>query len=245
MSPPTQPLRFWGNRSWATLLLLLLTLTSTATRAAPESYSALADLQKASIEATKDIAATVSDTSGAAKILVLGDSISAGYGMNIDDGWVNLMNQALAQRESRWQLINASISGETTTGGLRRLPELLQQHQPDIVVLELGGNDGLRGYPTTKISSNLLAMTDLVRGANAKPIIITMRIPANYGLRYTRAFEQVFADVAEQSEAALVPFLFEAFALDPELMQDDGIHPTAKAQPLLVDGFLPYLEPLM
>lgn len=179
------------------------------------------------------------------KILVLGDSISAGYGMNIENGWVSLMNQTLAQRESNWQLINASISGETTIGGLNRLPELLQQHAPQIVVLELGGNDGLRGYPTTNILNNLLTMTELVTNSGAKPIIITMRIPPNYGPRYTRAFEKAFVDAADISGAALVPFLFEALAADDELMQDDGIHPTEKAQPLLVEGFLPYLEPLM
>ena len=178
-------------------------------------------------------------------ILVLGDSISAGYGMNIEDGWVSLMNQTLIQRESNWRLINASVSGETTTGGLYRLPELLQEHSPQIVVLELGGNDGLRGYPTNKILNNLLAMTELVLNAGAKPVIITMRIPPNYGPRYTRGFEAVFAEAAKQSGAALVPFLFEALAVSEDLMQDDGIHPTAKAQPILVEGFLPYLEPLM
>jgi len=180
-----------------------------------------------------------------AAILVLGDSISAGYGMNIEDGWVSLMNQTLIQRESNWRLINASVSGETTTGGLYRLPELLQEHSPQIVVLELGGNDGLRGYPTNKILNNLLAMTELVLNAGAKPVIITMRIPPNYGPRYTRGFEAVFAEAAKQSGAALVPFLFEALAVSDDLMQDDGIHPTAKAQPILVEGFLPYLEPLM
>jgi acyl-CoA thioesterase-1 len=180
-----------------------------------------------------------------AAILVLGDSISAGYGMNIEDGWVSLMNQTLIQRESNWRLINASVSGETTTGGLYRLPELLQEHSPQIVVLELGGNDGLRGYPTNKILNNLLAMTELVLNAGAKPVIITMRIPPNYGPRYTRGFEAVFAEAAKQSGAALVPFLFEALAVNDDLMQDDGIHPTAKAQPILVEGFLPYLEPLM
>jgi acyl-CoA thioesterase-1 len=178
-------------------------------------------------------------------VLVLGDSISAGYGMNIDDGWVNLMNQTLAERESDWRLINASVSGETTTGGLKRLPELLHEHSPKIVVLELGGNDGLRGYPTAKILDNLLAMTELVISAGAKPVIITMRIPPNYGPRYTRGFEAVFAEAAQQSGAALVPFLFEALAVSDDLMQDDGIHPTAKAQPILVDAFLPYLEALM
>ena len=178
-------------------------------------------------------------------ILVLGDSISAGYGMNVDDGWVNLMNQTLRQRELAYRMVNASISGETTVGGLRRLPDLLQEHAPSIVVIELGGNDGLRGYPTTKILDNLLTMTDLVKAAGAQPVIITMRIPPNYGPRYTRAFEQVFADAAEQSKATLVPFLFEELAVDARMMQDDGIHPTAKAQPLLVEGFLPFLLDLM
>ena len=178
-------------------------------------------------------------------ILVLGDSISAGYGMNVDDGWVNLMNQTLRQRELAYRMVNASISGETTVGGLKRLPGLLQEHAPSIVVIELGGNDGLRGYPTTKIMDNLLTMTDLVKAAGAQPIIITMRIPPNYGPRYTRAFEQVFADAAEQSKATLVPFLFEELAVDEQMMQDDSIHPTAKAQPLLVEGFLPYLLDLM
>jgi acyl-CoA thioesterase-1 len=178
-------------------------------------------------------------------ILVLGDSISAGYGMNVDDGWVNLMNQTLRQRELAYRMVNASISGETTVGGLKRLPDLLQEHAPSIVVIELGGNDGLRGYPTTKILDNLLTMTDLVKAAGAQPVIITMRIPPNYGPRYTRAFEQVFADAAEQSKATLVPFLFEELAVDAQMMQDDGIHPTAKAQPLLVEGFLPFLLDLM
>ena len=184
-------------------------------------------------------------TSGISSILVLGDSISAGYGMNVDDGWVNLMNQTLRQRELAYRMVNASISGETTVGGLKRLPDLLQEHAPSIVVIELGGNDGLRGYPTTKIMDNLLTMTDLVKAAGAQPVIITMRIPPNYGPRYTRAFEQVFADAAEQSKATLVPFLFEELAVDAQMMQDDGIHPTAKAQPLLVEGFLPYLLDLM
>ena len=178
-------------------------------------------------------------------ILVLGDSISAGYGMNVDDGWVNLMNQTLRQRELAYRMVNASISGETTMGGLKRLPDLLQEHAPSIVVIELGGNDGLRGFPTTKILDNLLTMTDLVKAAGAQPVIITMRIPPNYGPRYTRAFEQVFADAAEQSKATLVPFLFEELAVDAQMMQDDGIHPTAKAQPLLVEGFLPFLLDLM
>ena len=220
--------------------LLLAASCYAESNAESSDQFAPSNLQEVSKHSTKEVPLTAT-----ANILVLGDSISAGYGMNIDDGWVNLMNQTLIQRESNWRLINASVSGETTIGGLKRLPELLQQHTPQIVVLELGGNDGLRGYPTTKILDNLLQMTTLVKDAGARSMIITMRIPPNYGPRYTRAFEQVFAQAAEQSGAALVPFLFEALAVDDEMMQDDGIHPTAKAQPTLVEGFLPYLETLM
>ena len=219
------------------ILLAGMAPTVTTATAYQSASSHLQNLSKGDSSNT-----TNSDISS---ILVLGDSISAGYGMNVDDGWVNLMNQTLRQRELAYRMVNASISGETTVGGLKRLPDLLQEHAPSIVVIELGGNDGLRGYPTTKIMDNLLTMTDLVKAAGAQPVIITMRIPPIYGPRYTRAFEQVFADAAEQSKATLVPFLFEELAVDAQMMQDDGIHPTAKAQPLLVEGFLPYLLDLM
>ena len=219
------------------ILLAGMATTVTTATAYQSASSHLQNLSKGDSSSTTNL-----DVSS---ILVLGDSISAGYGMNVDDGWVNLMNQTLRQRELAYRMVNASISGETTMGGLKRLPDLLQEHAPSIVVIELGGNDGLRGYPTTKIMDNLLTMTDLVKAAGAQPVIITMRIPPNYGPRYTRAFEQVFADAAEQSKATLVPFLFEELAVDAQMMQDDGIHPTAKAQPLLVEGFLPYLLDLM
>ena len=219
------------------ILLVGMAPTVTTATAYQSASSHLQNLSKGDSSNTTNL-----DVSS---ILVLGDSISAGYGMNVDDGWVNLMNQTLRQRELAYRMVNASISGETTVGGLKRLPDLLREHAPSIVVIELGGNDGLRGYPTTKIMDNLLTMTDLVKAAGAQPVIITMRIPPNYGPRYTRAFEQVFADAAEQSKATLVPFLFEELAVDAQMMQDDGIHPTAKAQPLLVEGFLPYLLDLM
>ena len=219
------------------ILLAGMATTVTTAKAYQSASSHLQNLSKGDSSNTTNL--------NGSSILVLGDSISAGYGMNVDDGWVNLMNQTLRQRELAYRMVNASISGETTVGGLKRLPDLLQEHAPSIVVIELGGNDGLRGYPTTKIMDNLLTMTDLVKAAGAQPVIITMRIPPNYGPRYTRAFEQVFADAAEQSKATLVPFLFEELAVDAQMMQDDGIHPTAKAQPLLVEGFLPYLLDLM
>ena len=231
--------------TFAFVVSILLAGMAPAVHTAAAYQSASSHLQNSSKGDSLKSDSSKTTNLDVSSILVLGDSISAGYGMNVDDGWVNLMNQTLRQRELAYRMVNASISGETTVGGLRRLPDLLQEHAPSIVVIELGGNDGLRGYPTTKIMDNLLTMTDLVKAAGAQPVIITMRIPPNYGPRYTRAFEQVFADAAEQSKATLVPFLFEELAVDAQMMQDDGIHPTAKAQPLLVEGFLPYLLDLM
>ena len=231
--------------TFAFVVSILLAGMAPAVHTAAAYQSASSHLQNSSKGDSLKSDSSKTTNLDVSSILVLGDSISAGYGMNVDDGWVNLMNQTLRQRELAYRMVNASISGETTVGGLKRLPDLLQEHAPSIVVIELGGNDGLRGYPTTKILDNLLTMTDLVKAAGAQPVIITMRIPPNYGPRYTRAFEQVFADAAEQSKATLVPFLFEELAVDAQMMQDDGIHPTAKSQPLLVEGFLPYLLDLM
>ena len=231
--------------TFAFVVSILLAGMAPAVHTAAAYQSASSHLQNSSKGDSLKSDSSKTTNLDVSSILVLGDSISAGYGMNVDDGWVNLMNQTLRQRELAYRMVNASISGETTVGGLKRLPDLLQEHAPSIVVIELGGNDGLRGYPTTKIMDNLLTMTDLVKAAGAQPVIITMRIPPNYGPRYTRAFEQVFADAADQSKATLVPFLFEELAVDAQMMQDDGIHPTAKAQPLLVEGFLPFLLDLM
>ncbi|MEM9624017.1 MAG: arylesterase [Pseudomonadota bacterium] len=174
---------------------------------------------------------------------MLGDSISAGYGIQSEEGWVHLLQQALAHEEYPWHAVNASISGETTGGGLARLPGVMDAHKPGIVIIELGGNDGLRGYPISRMRENLAAMVSLVQSYGALPIVVSMRIPPNYGPRYTRAFDAVFADVAEQTNASLVPFILEDVALDRKLMQDDGIHPTAAAQPLLLDAIWPYLQP--
>jgi len=231
--------------TFAFVVSILLAGMAPTAHTATACQSASSDLQDSSKRDSLESDSSKTTNLDVSSILVLGDSISAGYGMNVDDGWVNLMNQTLRQRELAYRMVNASISGETTVGGLKRLPDLLQEHEPSIVVIELGGNDGLRGYPTTKIMDNLLTITELVKAAGAQPVIITMRIPPNYGPRYTRAFEQVFADAADQSKATLVPFLFEELAVDAQMMQDDGIHPTAKAQPLLVEGFLPYLLDLM
>ena len=189
--------------------------------------------------------ATASAQTPAKTLVVLGDSISAGYGMQIEEGWVNLMAITLTQQEKDWQVINASVSGETTGGGLARLPGILAATSPQIVVIELGGNEGLRGYPISKMKNNLNKMIDLVVAANAQPILVAMRIPANYGPRYTGAFEKAFDDVAQAKGAILVPFSLQEVAVTPGLIQKDGIHPTAKAQPLLLDTFVPFIEPLL
>jgi len=184
------------------------------------------------------------DDSAGATVLVLGDSISAAYGIQRELGWVSRLRERLAAGGGR-RVINASISGETTGGGLARLPDALAEHDPAVVIIELGGNDGLRGYPVARIRDNLNRMVELVQEAGAVPLLVGMQIPPNYGPRYTRAFAAVFAEVAEQQDVALVPFILERVALIPELMQSDGIHPTAEAQNALLDTVWPHLAPLL
>ena len=181
-------------------------------------------------------------------VLVVGDSISAAYGLQTENGeagWVQLLQQRLGPTH---RVINASISGDTTGGGLARLPKTLEVHNPDIVIIELGGNDGLRGYPIGAIRDNLLAMTDAVLAIGATPIIAGMQMTPNLGPRYTEAFATLFTEVAADTGAALVPFLLEGVATPErfeELMQRDGIHPNADAQPLLLDNVWPVLEPFV
>ena len=183
---------------------------------------------------------------GGKTVLVVGDSISAAYGLqteNGEPGWVQLLQERLGPTH---RVINASISGDTTGGGLARLPKTLEVHNPDIVIIELGGNDGLRGYPIEAIRDNLLAMTDAVLAIGAAPVIAGMQMTPNLGPRYTEAFATLFAEVAADKGAALVPFLLEGVATPErfeELMQRDGIHPNADAQPLLLDNVWPVLEP--
>lgn len=161
------------------------------------------------------------------KILVFGDSLSAAYRIETEQGWVQLLANELGQHE----VINASVSGETTGGGLSRLPRLLEEIQPDWVLIELGGNDGLRGYPLQSIRNNLGEMIEASRNASAQPVLMEIRIPPNYGERYSSAFQQNYSELAEQYDIPLIGFILEEIALDSELMQDDGIHPTAEAQP--------------
>ncbi len=180
-----------------------------------------------------------------ATILVFGDSISAGYGIQREESWVSRLEGRLAAENAPWRVVNASVSGETTDGGLARLPAALDEHDPEVVILELGGNDGLRGYPTGSIRDNLSRMVELAREAGSRVLLVGMEIPPNYGPRYTRAFASVYRQVAESQGVALVPFLLEGVALSPELMQADGVHPTAGAQGRLLETVWPHLEPLL
>ena len=175
----------------------------------------------------------------------MGDSISAGYGIQRDEGWVELLSNALLQAEFPHVVVNGSISGETTGGGLARLPQALDTHTPEVVVIELGGNDGLRGYPTDMVRNNLREMVDLSLASNAKVLLVGMQIPPNYGPRYTTAFFEMYEGIADETGVALVPFFLEKVALTPGLMQSDGIHPTAEAQPLLLETLWDYLVPLL
>lgn len=180
-------------------------------------------------------------------ILILGDSLSAAYGIKREDGWVNLLDQHLKQHYSNQQypIINASISGETTGGALRRLPQLLAQHQPAIVIIELGGNDGLRGHPINILRQSLQQLVELSLQSNATVLLAGMKIPPNYGLRYTQQFYDSYQQIAQQFDIQLVPFLLAGIALKPELIQSDGIHPTAAAQPQLLKNVLPSLKVLL
>lgn len=176
---------------------------------------------------------------------MFGDSISAGYGIRVEQGWVSLMARKLAATGYGFKVVNASVSGETTAGGLGRLPHALDVQQPQILLLELGGNDGLRGLPLGGTQDNLAQMIRLAVGRHIAVLLIGMRLPPNYGERYTTGFQKLYADLAAQFHAPLVPFLLEQVALKPELMQGDGIHPTEAAQPMLLDTVWPQLEPLL
>ena len=172
-------------------------------------------------------------------MLVLGDSISAAYGMSLQQGWVAQLAHELREQYPILTVVNASISGETTAGGLRRLPALLKEHNPSLVIIELGANDGLRGYPLQTLRNNLTALATLSRDNGAKVIIVPMEVPPNYGPRYTAGFRNSFSEVANETDSVLAPFLLDGVATNPELMQADGLHPTVAAEPLMLANILP------
>jgi acyl-CoA thioesterase I len=179
-------------------------------------------------------------------ILVFGDSISAGYGLaRVEQGWVGMLRAKLKGEGYGYQVVNASVTGETTAGGLARLPRALALHHPRVVILELGGNDGLRALPIDQMRSNLGRMVDLSVDSGAQVLLLGMRIPPNYGPEFTEKFFAVFADVARDKKAPLVPFLLNDIALSPNLMQADGVHPNELGQPKLLDNVWPRLRPLL
>jgi acyl-CoA thioesterase-1 len=178
-------------------------------------------------------------------IVVLGDSLSAGYGIKIQEGWVNLLAKRLVAEGYGYRVVNASISGETTQGGLARLPRALETHKPAVVIVELGGNDGLRGLPLKASRDNLDRIIGLSRGAQARVLLVGMIIPPNYGPRYGEEFRGMFTDLAAKYPVGFVPFLLDQVALEPGLMQADGIHPNAAGQPRMLENVWPKLKPLL
>jgi acyl-CoA thioesterase-1 len=179
-------------------------------------------------------------------ILVFGDSISAGYGLaRVEQGWVGMLRAKLKDEGYGYQVVNASVTGETTAGGLARLPRALAVHHPQVVILELGGNDGLRALPIDQMRSNLGKMVDLSVDSGAQVLLLGMRIPPNYGPEFTEKFFAVFAEVARDKGTPFVPFLLNDIALSPNLMQADGVHPNELGQPKLLDNVWPRLRPLL
>lgn len=176
---------------------------------------------------------------------MLGDSLSAGYGIKVQESWVTLLAQRLASEGYGYRVVNASVSGETTQGGLARLPRALETHKPAIVIVELGGNDGLRGLPLATSRENLRQIIEKSRAAQARVLLVGMVIPPNYGPRYGDEFRAMFADLAKEYRLAFVPFLLDEVALKPDLMQDDGIHPNARGQSQMLENVWPALSTLL
>ena len=181
----------------------------------------------------------------AGTVLIVGDSISAAFGLDTREGWVALLEKRLRSEGYSDKVVNASISGDTSGGGQARLPALLAEHKPSVVVVELGGNDGLRGQSPTQLKQNLASMIDTSRAAGAKVLLLGMKLPPNYGARYTTAFAEVYSSLANEKNVGLVPFFLQGVGGVPELMQADGIHPALGAQPTLLENAWPAIKPLL
>jgi acyl-CoA thioesterase-1 len=175
-------------------------------------------------------------------VLIFGDSLSAGYGIDVDQSWATLLQSRLSDQGYEHRVVNASISGETTEGGAERIGPALAKFEPELVILELGGNDGLRGFPPARMRDNLETIISTSKASGASVVLLGIRIPSNYGPRYTTAFEKVFRETAEEQGVPWIEFFMEGVALNEELMQDDGIHPNAAAQPVLLDNAWPIIE---
>jgi acyl-CoA thioesterase-1 len=184
-------------------------------------------------------------SAAAGNVLIVGDSISAGFGMDTRQGWVTLLQQRLGAEGFKDKVVNASITGDTSANASARLSPLLAEHKPSLVILELGGNDGLRGMLPNQLQQNLASMIDRSRDAGAKVLLLGMQLPPNYGARYTKAFAEVYGQLAQDKKVPLVPFFLEGVGGVPELMQADGIHPAAVAQGKLLENVWPTLKPLL
>lgn len=191
------------------------------------------------------IISLMSMTATAKSIVVLGDSISAGYGIEVSQGWVTLLQQKLNAQGTDYAVHNESITGDTTAGGLARIGPALSKHKPDIVIIELGANDGLRGLPPSLTHDNLAEIAHRARQAGAKVLLLGMKIPPNYGKRYTELFYNIYAQLAAELHIPYVPFVMEDVALNKDMMQPDGMHPNAKGQPVIADRVWPQLQPLL
>lgn len=191
------------------------------------------------------IALPAAAADAARTVLVFGDSLSAAYGLATPQGWVSLLGERIAREKLAWRVVNASISGETTAGGLRRLPGDLERHRPSLVVIALGANDGLRGQPVAAARANLEEMIRLARAARAEPVLVGLMIPPNYGIDYAREFRELFPQIARKAKVPLVPFLLDGIADKRDLFLADQLHPSAVAQPLILDNVWPTLEPLL
>jgi len=228
----------------ATLAFVLLCLLGCSGESAPAPEPKNADAQAQPAAAVAD--APAAPTPNAQRqVLVMGDSLSAGYGLAADEGWVALTAEKIAREKPGWAVVNASISGETTAGGAARIAGELERHRPAVVVIELGANDGLRGLPLEQTQANLDSMIRAAQTAKAKVLLIGMRLPPNYGPDYTQGFEASFRTLSQQYGTAYLPFLLEPIALDDSAFQADRLHPTAAAQPKLRDHVWPALEPLL
>jgi acyl-CoA thioesterase-1 len=205
----------------------------------------LALLKKWTVAALLMLAASASAYSAPKTVLVLGDSLSAEYGLARGSGWVALLENRLRDEKLDARIVNASISGETTSGGLTRLPALLDQHHPAIIVIELGANDGLRGLPVANAEQNLRTMIALARKSNAKVLLVGMRMPPNYGRAYTERFYGMYGELARQLKTPLVPFMLEGVAQDPAMFQADRMHPVATAHPIILSNIWPKFAPLI
>lgn len=205
----------------------------------------LAILKKFSVGALLILAASASAYSAPKTVLVVGDSLSAEYGITRGTGWVALLERKLKAEQIQANVVNASISGETTIGGRTRLPALLNQHKPDIMILELGANDGLRGLPVASAESNLRAMVNMAQQKKAQVVLVGMRMPPNYGRAYTESFFNMFKKISSETKSPLVPFMLEGVADKPGLFQQDRLHPTAAAHPIILNNIWPQIAPLV